>query len=164
MRETDTHIYFYKGFLSNFVPKDLSIHFDHNIFTNSEQIFMYLKARYFKDQESADKIVSEGKEPRIARNLGQLVKNYSDKEWFKVREGMMFKACYLKFNSNEELKNKLLNTGNKTLVEASPTDQYWGVRLVETDDRILDEKNWKGQNLLGKVLVKVRDKLKLEQI
>jgi len=162
MRETSTHIYFYHGFLSNFVPKNLSIGFDGQVFTNSEQIYMYIKAKFFNDQETAVKIVKEGIEPRIARNLGQLVKHYSDEEWFKVRKGMMYKAVLLKFRSNDEIKNKLLSTGNKILVEASPIDKWWGVMLSEDDDKILDEKNWKGQNLLGQVLMEVRDKLRTE--
>jgi len=51
----------------------------------------------------------------------------------------------------------LLMTGSKILVEASPEDCIWGVGLEENDPLILDEANWKGQNLLGKALMKVRD-------
>jgi ribA/ribD-fused uncharacterized protein len=58
---------------------------------------------------------------------------------------------------NKNLKEKLLETGDKILVEASPIDLIWGVGLHEDDDKILDEANWKGENRLGKVLMKVRD-------
>ena len=45
------------------------------------------------------------------------------------------------------------------LVEGSPVDPIWGVGLHFDDDLILDEKNWKGQNLLGKCLMQARKKL-----
>ena len=67
---------------------------------------------------------------------------------------------YLKFSQNEIFKQKLLETGNRILVEASPVDKIWGVGLDENDENILDESKWKGQNLLGKALMEVRKMLK----
>ena len=160
MRVTDTHIYFWGSFLSNFIPNDLSIDFDNHKFNTSEQLFMYIKAMTFHDVETADKIVNEGTTPQIARSLGRQVKNYNEKEWAIVREEKMFTAIMLKFQSDEKLKKQLLDTGNKILVEGTPFDPIWGVMIKWDDDRILDEKNWKGQNLLGKVLMRVREDLK----
>ena len=53
----------------------------------------------------------------------------------------------------------IFKTENRTIVEASPYDKIWGVGLLEDDPLILDEKNWKGLNLLGKALMEVRSKL-----
>ena len=39
-------------------------------------------------------------------------------------------------------------------------DQIWSCGLAENDPLILDPKNWTGQNLLGKVLMEVRDLIK----
>jgi len=64
-----------------------------------------------------------------------------------------------KFGSNPYLKDILLSTGNKTIVEASPFDTIWGIGLHWKDDKVLDEKNWNGQNLLGKALMEVRKRL-----
>jgi len=160
MRITDTHIYFYRGFLSNWVPRNLTIKFRGEIFSNSEQIFMYLKAMFFGDEDMAYNIIKYGKDPKIAKEFGGKVRYYYESVWETKREEMMYEAVLAKFTSDESLKQKLLDTGNKILVEASPIDKIWGVMIAEDDDRILDEKNWKGRNLLGKVLMKVRDKLK----
>jgi ribA/ribD-fused uncharacterized protein len=160
MRETETHIYFWGTFLSNWIPNDLEIHFDGRIFTDSEQLFMYLKAIYFGDLEIAEEIINTPSNPRIVKELGRKVKGYDEKKWSVVREGMMYKAVSAKFASSRELQEKLLDTGNKIIVEGTPFDPIWGVMVHWKDDRILDEKNWRGQNLLGKVLMRVRQDLK----
>ena len=38
-------------------------------------------------------------------------------------------------------------------------DRIWGIGLAEDDRRAWNKKSWRGQNLLGEVLTKVRDKL-----
>jgi hypothetical protein len=160
MRETNTHIYFWGTFLSNWIPSDLYIEFDGRVFTNSEQLFMYIKAMTFHDTETADRIVKEGAIPKTAKDLGRLVKNYDEKQWAIIRENAMYTAITAKFASSRELQEKLLDTGNKILVEGTPMDPVWGVMVHWKDDRILDERNWKGKNLLGKVLMRVRQDLK----
>jgi ribA/ribD-fused uncharacterized protein len=160
MRETDTHIYFWGTFLSNWIPNDLSIKFSGITFTNSEQLFMYLKAISFKDHETADMIIREGSYPKAAKELGRQVKNYDEKKWATQREYAMYTAVKAKFLSDQKLRQKLLDTYPKILVEGTPMDPVWGVMIHWKDDAILDERNWKGQNLLGKVLMKVRDELR----
>lgn len=162
MRTTDTHIYFWGSFLSNWIPNDLEIEYMGKKFNSSEQLFMYMKAKAFNDHEKAHEILTKGQNPRDAKNMGREVINYDEKIWSKYREEAMYKAIYLKFSQYPELKKKLLDTGNKILVEGTPFDPIWGVMIKWDDDRILDEKNWKGQNLLGKVLMRVRDDLREE--
>ncbi|MCK9446592.1 NADAR family protein [bacterium] len=160
MRETDTHIYFWGSFLSNWIPNNLSIKYNNEIFTNSEQLFMYLKALYFNDLETAKNIIKLGSVPKIAKKLGREVKNFNIDKWVVVREDMMRNAILAKFNSDKNLTDQLIATGNKILVEGNPFDKIWGVGIKWDDDKILDEKNWEGLNLLGKILMEVREDLK----
>lgn len=51
----------------------------------------------------------------------------------------------------------LLDTGDRVIVEGSPYDPIWGVKLAWDSNEILDERNWKGSNLLGKALMEVRE-------
>jgi hypothetical protein len=120
---------------------------------------MFLKAVYFHDMETAEEIVQNGQIPRTAKDLGRKVKNYVDEEWTKVRADKMYLAIMLKFQSSKELTKKLIDTYPKVLVEGTPFDPVWGVMIKWDDDRILDENNWRGQNLLGKVLMRVRNDL-----
>ncbi|WP_374729478.1 NADAR domain-containing protein [Caballeronia calidae] len=54
----------------------------------------------------------------------------------------------------------LLATAPTELVEASPHDVIWGAGLGEHHPDITDKSKWRGQNLLGQALMKVRDTLK----
>ena len=75
----------------------------------------------------------------------------------------MVDAIYYKFVdiANIHLKESLVATGNAILAEASPYDKIWGIGVsTQTTTYFQDVKNWKGENLLGKALMEVRDKLK----
>ena len=57
---------------------------------------------------------------------------------------------------NDTLRNFLLSTGEKVLVEASPTDRVWGIGLGKNNPDALNPQKWRGQNLLGFTLMAVR--------
>lgn len=153
MRSTNTHIYFWRGIFSNWYPCQFTI--DNILFYNTEQAFMYRKAILFDDKETAEKIIAE-KDPHLVKKFGREIKDYNDDVWSLARRDAMFKVNLEKFKQNPGLAIQLLDTGDKVLVEASPYDKVWGVGLAEDDDRILDESNWQGTNLLGNVLENVR--------
>ena len=52
-----------------------------------------------------------------------------------------------------------LGTDDHVLVEASPYDRIWGIGLKATDDMAKHPDTWQGQNLLGFILMDVRDEL-----
>jgi len=120
---------------------------------------MFLKAKYFEDEEMGTTIVAHGKNPKDAKRFGRMVKNFNNEDWDGAREDMMQIALQRKF-MDDDLFKLLLSTGDKILVEGSPYDKIWGVGLKYDSEEILDEENWKGLNLLGKVLMKVRDEIK----
>src|ERR1041385_2979496 len=68
-------------------------------FANSEQGFMFYKARFFGDIDIAHEI-AEQPLPYKVKALGRLVKGYDDKAWQCVREGIMTYICWLKFSQN----------------------------------------------------------------
>ena len=156
-RETDTHLYFLRGVLSNF--EKCYIKYKGHLFATTEQAFMWEKAIFFNDHESASKILKE-ENPAKAKKLGREVKNFDDSKWSKVCYEIMYKINYEKYFQNTRLKNILLNTGDKMIIEANPKDTRWGIGLSAEDDRVLDESQWQGENLLGKVLMELRKDLK----
>jgi ribA/ribD-fused uncharacterized protein len=161
-RITDTHIFFWNGELSNWYPckfVDLGI-----TFHNSEQAFMCRKAAYFEDWETYREILTLGHNPTIAKKLGRKVKNFTSLYWSEVCLEEMIDVNMAKFSQDPYFKDLLINTGNKTIVEASPVDLIWGIGLHWENDDVLDESKWRGQNLLGKALMEVRKRLNEEKI
>lgn len=65
----------------------------------------------------------------------------------------------MKFSQDEELKEFLLSTENRIIVEASPVDFVWGIGMAEDDPNAEFPLKWKGPNLLGFVLMEIRDEL-----
>lgn len=84
-----------------------------------------------------------------AREVFKLAKKYKNirrKDWNDIKDDIMEIALIAKFTQNEDLKKLLISTNDKILVEASPYDNYWGYGPDE-----------KGKNMLGILLMKVRD-------
>ena len=152
-RITDTHIYFWDGIFCQWsqytmVEEDITYY-------SCEQYMMAKKAKLFNDEKVYDMIMSE-EYPSVQKELGRMVSNYNQDVWDKHKFDIVVNANYLKFTQDETLKELLLDTGDKTIVEASPYDTIWGIGLSCDDDKILDESNWQGENLLGKAIMKVR--------
>ena len=129
------------------------------IYNCAEQYMMAQKAKVFQDKETYDKIMASTN-PKEQKALGRKIKNFNDETWDKYKIDVVRTGTYLKFLQHPELKEYLLSTGNKVIVEASPYDKVWGIGLSETDPLRLDPKNWKGQNLLGFIIMQVREQLK----
>jgi predicted NAD-dependent protein-ADP-ribosyltransferase YbiA (DUF1768 family) len=52
----------------------------------------------------------------------------------------------------------------KILVEASPYDKIWGIGMLQSDPNATDHTKWKGLNLLGYILTRVRDDLRKNEV
>lgn len=73
-------------------------------------------------------------------------------DWEQVKDSVMEEILYAKFSQNEQLKGVLLSTGDAELVEHTVNDSYWG-----------DGGNGSGKNMLGKLLMKTRERLSNEK-
>ena len=80
--------------------------------------------------------------------------------WQRIAEDTMKRGLQAKFEDNPHLKQYLLSTGSKRLVEGSPYDGIWGVRVDFNDPKIEDKAYWNGENKLGECLMEVRRQLK----
>lgn len=157
MKITDTHVFFWDGPFSQWY---FSIFYEDTIqFKNAEQYMMYHKAMLFGDHETAKKILLIDS-PREIKALGREVKTFDAKTWDTHKLKIVIKGNLLKFSQNLVLLNRIKHYSDKTFVEASPYDKIWGIGLDENDERCLDESKWQGQNLLGKALDIVAQKLK----
>lgn len=167
LKITDKHVFFWGGWPSNWYKAKIvlgnthsnNIMFpEHIVFPTSEHLFMYYKAIQFNDKETAAKIL-ESSNPREAKRLGRMVKGFNDLVWDKVKYNIMLVTNYHKYNQNKELAEELASPkyDGKVFVEASPYDKVWGIGMSMDDDGVDDEVNWKGQNLLGKIITEIRN-------
>lgn len=125
---------------------------------------MWHKAYHFKDFEILNQIEAlpfNDDYSHEAKKFGRKIKNFDSDEWRKVCYDVMLQACLHKFSQNKVLFDKITSPefDGKKFVEASPYDGVWGIKLGEGDPRADDESQWNGENLLGKVLDEVREKL-----
>jgi len=131
-------------------------------YSSAEQGMMHGKALLFGDEEMAAQIL-QTHDPKTIKKLGRYVKGFSDKEWKKHREDIVYRNNVAKFTQNGHLREALMNTTG-LLVEASPSDKIWGIGMHEDEARQIPESKWKGLNLLGKILTNVRETLRSDEI
>lgn len=127
-------------------------------YMTAEHYMMAEKAKLFGDQATYNKIIN-ATSPGEAKSLGREVKGFDDSIWEKSRFKIVVEGNMLKFGQNEELKEFLINTGGRVLVEASPVDRIWGIGLAADNQKVENPNLWRGLNLLGFALMEVRDVL-----
>lgn len=144
------------GFLSNWYEAPFRI--DGQTFSSIEQYMMYKKSAVFHDEEHAREVLTltDGREIKA---IGRKVRNYNDTVWGGVRQIIVYEGLLAKFGQNEDLKQQLLATGDKVLVECNPTDKVWGIAMGTDDEDRFYMDRWKGTNYLGFLLMMVRDRL-----
>lgn len=127
-----------------------------NSFLTVEHYMMYHKAMLFGDKSVAQDILSLHT-PGEAKAAGRRVTGFDKERWTPHREQIVFEGNFLKFSQHEKLKELLLETGNKPLVEASPEDKLWGIGFSAVD--AAQHRDQWGQNLCGIAIERVREKL-----
>jgi len=179
--EEEKPVFFYgadesKGeyrFLSNMYVAPFEI--DGVTFPTVEHYFQWSKAKLFKDEASATKILTPPKgkpyvEAKSAKAIGKKVKDFDGTQWNGLAPGrgfkdeVMRKAIRAKFThpKNTEMLEKLLATKDRVIAEANPRDSYWGIG-TSADTKPAQTGKWKGQNFLGKMLMELRTEIRGEK-
>lgn len=141
-------IYFYStgyqyGCFSNFSRHGFEL--DGVYWTTSEH---YFQAQKFIGTPDADRI-REVKTPKDAAKMGRDRQRPLRPDWEQVKDDIMRKAVLRKFETHADIREILLSTGDQLIVENAPGDYYWGCG-----------KDGSGKNMLGQILVEVREILR----
>lgn len=126
-------------------------------YKTAEHFMMAEKARLF-DASLVEQIL-EANTPAEAKKLGRKVENFENSVWESKRFDIVVQANLLKFGQNGALKEFLVSTGDRVLVEASPVDNVWGIGMATDHPNAENPSKWKGLNLLGYALMEVRSQL-----
>ena len=123
------------------------IHLDGKTWPTSEH---YFQAQKFHDAAYRERIRS-ARSPMDAANLGRDRRQKLRPDWESVKVDVMRDAVRAKFSQHAELTALLLATGDAKLVEHTANDAYWG-----------DGGDGRGRNMLGQILMQVREMLRAE--
>ena len=108
-------------------------------YKTAEHYMMYRKALLF-DPDAAQAIV-DAPTPDEAKRRGRAIRHFDREKWNDHADDIVERGNYLKFNQHDDLKRYLLDTGNKTMVEANPDDRIWGIGF-SVDEAPEHEEEW----------------------
>ncbi|MDQ0993349.1 NADAR family protein [Streptomyces sp. V3I7] len=128
-------------------------------YATAEHWMMAGKARLFGDAEAERRILAAA-HPAQAKKAGRLVRGFDEATWERERFGIVTEGSVHKFGADAALREFLLTTGDRVLVEASPLDRVWGIGLAADDEAAHDPARWRGPNLLGFALMAARERLR----
>jgi ribA/ribD-fused uncharacterized protein len=134
-------------FLSNFWKCDVT--FDGDTYSSSEHAYQAAKTLDKAEREMIKNTASPGAAKRMGRQV--ILRD----DWEEVKNSIMLEILRNKFSAHKDLEEKLLETGNKVLVEGNKWhDCEWGVCYC-------DRCNGMGKNKLGEILMQVREERKV---
>ena len=141
-------IYFYStrgdyGCFSNFSYHGFEL--DGEYWSTTEH---YFQAQKFASTPHVEQI-RQLKTPKEAANMGRDRQRPLRKDWEQVKDDIMRKAVLQKFKTHADTCEILLATADEEIVENSPSDYYWGCG-----------KDVRGKNMLGQIIMEVRDILR----
>lgn len=133
-----------------------------------------ITGKVFREEMNAFQVASPAESKKLAARY-QMTTDQIE-EWNSMRVAIMFRAIETKF-AIPELQEKLLSTQDAHLEESLWwNDTFWGVQYDMVEDCgpnnknpyfiAKDESKWhkrEGKNMLGKILMNVREKFRLLQ-
>lgn len=105
----------------------------------------YFQANKFKYRSKDYMDVVDSGSPKDAAHTGRDRSRPIKANWEDIKAKVMLHTIRLKFDQHPELKDLLLGTGEKYIVEDSPVDWIWGCGSDRT-----------GENYLGRLLMILR--------
>ena len=105
-------------------------------------------AHFFKTAPALAKKVYKAKSAHDAYKLAKANANKAPKNWHEIKTVIMEDIVRHKLKQNSYVMHKLMQTGERLIVEDSPKDNFWGWGLKRN-----------GRNELGKIWMKIRDEI-----
>lgn len=114
-------------------------------FPTLEHGFHYKK--FEADHPEIAEQIMNAPSPWAAMQIDRQHKLERHSDWQDVKLGIMEELLRAKVDQNDDVRECLLATKNKTIYENSPWDDFWGYA------------DGKGRNEMGKILMKVRKEI-----
>jgi len=114
-------------------------------YRTSEHFYQAMK---FPPGEDREEVIAAPTAKQAALT-GRQAHRALDPQWEARKDDVMRLALFLKFSTYAGARAELLSTGDREIIEDSPTDYYWGCGADGT-----------GKNMLGKLLMETRERLR----
>lgn len=143
---TENKILFYERkyyMFSNF--SSFTVEHDGIFWMTSEHAYQAAK---FNDET----LIKEVQNAKSAHDAFVIARSYDDKkrnDWMDIRVETMERIVRAKLQQHKYIQDKLLETGDKEIIENSPVDSFWGWGP-----------NKDGENQLGKIWMRLRAEIK----
>lgn len=140
------------GGLSNMAP-GYPIHIGGRRILTSEALY---QACRFPHMPHVQELIVAQTSPMTAKMRSKPYRAQSRSDWDRVRVPIMKWCLRVKLVQNwDKFGNLLIQTGDRQIVEDSSKDDFWGAKRD-------DEGNLRGRNVLGRLLMELREKLLAE--
>ena len=130
-------------------------------YINGLQHYEACKAPKFEDYKLWHDIVAGYPTAHEISKASRCVLNFNHDEWSNAAVEHMKVSLQYKFWGNKMAREYLLQTGDMHLIFTSADQPFWGTGLDFPDPMNHDEANWKGHNVLGKLLSNIRDDIRV---
>lgn len=130
-------------------------------FITMEQFLAHSRARFANDQFLMDRALASTDLADAKRILNRLREAPGQDEWEEERHDILLSGLLAKFRQSKDLRAYLLSSKDRQLGEASK-NKTWGIGMTLAHRDRYNTRLWKGDNLLGRILMEVRQVLASE--
>ena len=144
-KETDDAVYFFSPAfdpLNNYSAHAVEIW--GKVFPTAEHAYQWKKFL-----SAAPGVAEQIFQARSAEAAGKIASTNKSKilpAWHDEKVAVMEKIFRAKLEQHDDVRDALTRTGTRTIIENSPVDSFWGAGP-----------NGNGQNMIGKLWMKIRD-------
>lgn len=111
----------------------------------------YQSQKFVKTDTLYSHKIAKATTPKEAARLGRNRSKKMRRDWESAKVNVMRRALQAKVDQHPSIRELLLSTGDCKIVEDSPYDSYWGCGS-----------DGKGKNMLGRLWMELREKLREE--
>ncbi len=133
-------------------------------FESAEDFVLYHRSLLFDSIGHVGKRRKESYTAETSKISTSQVSDFALGVWKKIRYNIVKRGVGAKFRQNRKLQEILLSTGNELIAACCPTDIKWGIGLGVDEPERLYAYRWKGDNLLGRILMEVREEIMQERM
>jgi ribA/ribD-fused uncharacterized protein len=135
------------------------------MYNSARQALAAELAKGFNDEQNLQRIMTAESPQEITYELSDVPgeADANEPKWNDLTKRLLYDINIVKFNQYPELAGRLLETKNAQLGAYIPDDNLLGIGISLDNVQSLNPVNWTGQNLLGKALMDIRQKIRSDQ-